>query len=103
MTSWAKPGVKCVCVVRGGQWYGNLTLNEPMERLPAFGEILTITSVAVTPGGVGLRFEEYPDARLACHVDHFRPLVTRTQEQDVELFQRIANGAKVEDFDHADA
>ena len=83
MTSWAKPGVKCVCVdaTRGR-----------VSGLPvpfAFGDVLTIRQVAYDGG---LRFVGIPtidpqDGRRTTYaIERFRPLVTRTQSQDLALF-----------------
>lgn len=87
MSAWAKPGVKCVCVDADGS-----------ETL-VHGGVYTVRSTCVAgplwadAGSVGLRLYEIilPVDRLdgiepGYRVSRFRPLVTRTQEQDLELF-----------------
>jgi len=86
MSSWAKPGVKCVCVdVRG----------EPGKHL-AKGGIYTISAKMANRGNTGLfrnvlsfvlvevRNPLSPNGGFAAI--RFRPLVTRTQSQDLALF-----------------
>lgn len=86
MSSWAKPGVKCVCVkeahvlVDGGY--------APFRK----GDILTISASMVWhPYGLVLRFVEREDDHWG-HVDGFRPIVNKTQEQDIALFTHHLEG-----------
>lgn len=93
MSSWAKPGVKCVCV-KVGDW----TAAEWHSRLPAYREVLTIKSVYIDEGIVGLCFEGI-SGRFNARVQHeqgfnavrFRPLAAHTQEQDLEHFLPLLN------------
>lgn len=91
MTSWAKPVVRCVCVSKKG------TL--------VLGRQYTVLEVLEFEQKLYVTVDSPPDVlgNSSYLPSRFKPLVSRDQDQDVELFQRIANGAKVEDFDHADA
>lgn len=88
MSAWAKPGVKCVCI-KVGDWKAP----NWHSRLPAYREVLEIRSVYIDDGIVGLCFEGI-SGRFNARVLHeqgfdavrFRPLTTRTQEQDLEHF-----------------
>lgn len=95
---WAVPGAKVVCVHRKPLWdiliaYG-CTL--PKER-----GVYTVREVYSYKGLVGVRLDEimnpnipFRDAGLAepsFGVKYFRPLVTKTQEQDIEMFRKIVN------------
>lgn len=87
MSAWAKPGVQCVCIKRDGfECY-------PDECAPAFGQVLTVRTVEVFCGGLGLTFEEvvnepydYSDGfgEVAFQAIYFRPVVS--QQDDVSLF-----------------
>jgi hypothetical protein len=97
VSAWARPGVKCVCIKRD-QWK-NL---QQGEVPPRFGQELTIRSVELVDGILGLMFVEivnqpqkYDEGFSECCWDvlNFRPLITRTQEQDVALFRKIVADA----------
>ena len=79
MSTWAKPGVKCVCVKRG-TWMIDDGSSRPG---PMFGEICTIH--AVETSGTSIILEGYR-TNIGYDITRFRPLVTRTQEQDLEQF-----------------
>lgn len=83
MSSWAKPGVKCVCIL--AKWGAR---HVPEVRHPVVGDVLTIQEVDFFDGRVGLTFEGLgeDDFYAACC---FRPLVTRSQEHDVALFKHL--------------
>ena len=87
MNAWAKPGVKCVCVVAG-----------PIG--PALNEICTIKEVKPFDDGLYLVLSEYgwvhtdlgtsvERRRPLFRVDRFRPLVS--QEDDLALFRHHLN------------
>lgn len=88
MTHWARPGVKCVYV-------GRPEHKERLTRAPLiFGRVYTIREVITHPetGEVGMYLhgvvnEIHPKYLLenGYVISAFRPLVTRTQEQDMEL------------------
>lgn len=94
MSSWAKPGVKCVCVdgsPRDGGRY---------SALPVEGRVYTIASVeyCVWANGEGLgvhlaevrrRPADLDGKVYPYHVSRFRPLITRTQSEDVALFRKL--------------
>lgn len=88
MSSWAKPGVKCVCVddvPRGG-----------VVRSPHPPVGVTLTIKGVSPDyfgrGVHLHISGYPNVcpivghDVGWRISRFSPLVTRTQSQDLALF-----------------
>jgi hypothetical protein len=72
----------------------NLTCDE-LHRLPMIGEVLTVEGCFEDERGAGLWFEEIPVHQGLCSVPHywaveaFRPLVTRSQEQDLAIFRPI--------------
>lgn len=82
--TWARPGVKVVCVE-----HDDLDLNgRPKSPTLTAGEIYTIERAYVDADGVwvavfglGLDYE----------IDGFRPLVTRSQEQDTAMFRKLLN------------
>lgn len=93
--SWAKVGMKVVCI-KLGAW----TYLQPDESAPSYGDVLTIRTVEFLPEGVHLSFEEvrnreyeYLDGFGECvfEAEQFRPLVTKTQSEDVAMFKRIAD------------
>jgi hypothetical protein len=87
---WAVPGAKCVCV--------RCAWTPCAFHGPQVGDILTIREVVVTRaanGGVALSFDEQ-STRDYFTVVAFRPLVTRTQEQDVALFAPFLHGQPAE-------
>lgn len=95
--SWAKVGMKVVCVDAGG-------LGVWQNDAPTEGKIYTISRV-FTPletGSLSFEFNELKrsvrsriDVGFHCgyKASRFRPLVTKTQSEDVAMFKRIANNA----------
>ena len=94
MAHWAKPGVKCVCVFDGA-----LPESMPLKSwhwTPTKGHIYTIVSVEQHAHGVGLTLKECATGNHQIFsVRRFRPLVTKTQEQDVALFQHMLDGQPI--------
>jgi hypothetical protein len=87
--SWATPGVKCVCI--NGRWRDRKSGKR--DDPPSGGPIFTVVSVCAIDGIVfiGL-WGDVLDHWWA--VDGFRPLVTRTEEQDIATFLEIARQAQ---------
>lgn len=97
MSAWAKPGVKCVCVdaVMQGP--------SPLER----GAVYELASIIpAQPAFIGRYRAPAANVRLkgvsnpynstgTFAVERFRPLITRTQEQDVAAFHHHLAGAPV--------
>lgn len=91
--SWAKPGVRCVCVAERWCNLGTGT----SSAAPAGGPIFKVVSVIKAHGGVwigiwGDVLDHYWQA------DGFRPVVDRETpaEQDLALFVPILHGKPVE-------
>lgn len=76
--SWAVRGAKVVCIE--ADWIPD---EQPLmpPRLPCLHEVLTIADI-VDVGDCWLAFDEIAGDWFF-HVDSFRPLVTRSQEQDI--------------------
>lgn len=95
--AWAKPGVKCVCIdggsprSRGFALYGNY---------PVTDGVYTIDDVFPDVTGTGkvlLSLREFPtDNGNGWNLARFRPLITKTQEQDVGLFVHHLDRLEVE-------
>lgn len=90
MSAWARPGVKCVCIYEGP------ALNSqgvPCEWSADKGRIYTIVSIRDDEQGHlylglwGMPLGKFHD------VDGFKPLITRTQEQDVALIKSLLQPA----------
>jgi hypothetical protein len=94
MAGWAKPGVKCVCVDHSDIFNPNLAIVPPM------GERHMIKGVLDDYLGRGttLLIEGYPNVSLRLGHDmgwaiwRFRPLITRTQQQDLAIFTPLLSG-----------
>lgn len=86
MASWAKVGAKCVCV-EPGDWDN---INGDDLSGPSLGEICTIISVSADDVDIWVTLAEY-SRNDEFRSEAFRPIVTKTQEQDIEMFLRIAN------------
>lgn len=94
MSSWAKPGVKCVCL--DDRWEGA----SPLKK----GATYTIHAITLGEGrhpgvkvtrGMGLLLVEAENPHqpsVGFSAARFRPLITRTQEQDLELFRHHLSG-----------
>lgn len=99
--AWAKPGVKCVCVDADPDRFVKL---QPSWRDDGFpireGIIYTICEVLVHPGAdlVAVRLVELPDRSIGDYgyaLSRFRPLASRTQEQDLAIFRPILTSISV--------
>jgi len=100
VSAWARPGVKCVCIEGG-------TPNSDGMRLaggyPVTGGIYTVDGVSRDElfGKDILHLAEFPTTAMVrgnlrgWDAARFRPLVTRTQEQDVSLFTHLLDGLPV--------
>lgn len=99
--SWARVGAKVVCV--DNAFHGGLL---PVLQVGAVYEIFRVVPLS------GLHRGPYARDRVGCALvgihnpymrdgsfalSRFRPLVTRTQEQDVALFTHLLQGKPVED------
>jgi hypothetical protein len=86
MSAWAKPGVKCVCVNLGPNVDGKLPNGLVLNG------VYTIRSIDLRhPNGlVGVHLVERQSASSYGYwLDRFRPLITRSQEDDVALFRKL--------------
>lgn len=96
MSAWAKPGVKCVFL---GIPPGKYVAQPESIHIPEAGAVLTVRDVRQNAQGeTCLRFVEIinPTVATQCGTAErgyeafcFRPLITRTQEQDLELFRPL--------------
>lgn len=89
MAAWAKPGVRCVCIDDDWSDYHCKLLGiEPPSRVPMLNEVLTIRAVypsTIRPYCLALQFSELGhEFGFPAHC--FRPLTTRTLEQDMSHF-----------------
>jgi hypothetical protein len=94
--SWAKPGMKCVWV--------NVAPLPGYRRdgqVPDSGTVVTIRGLVADYAGRGLHLQivGYPNVDrgndVGWRIARFRPLITRTQSQDVALFTPILDGLRV--------
>lgn len=83
MSTWAKPGAKCVCVAPieslvKGQIY---TIEEILERDSSgrLGVVLVECRSAIT----------WTNTRGGFRLSRFRPIARKSQEQDIALFRQI--------------
>lgn len=96
--SWAKVGAKCVCIDASGRDGVWLDGEAPIE-----GNTYTVRRAFVdSSGNFVIDFLELKRATNSIlwlgydtgyFVDRFRPIVTRSIEQDVQMFKRIAETA----------
>lgn len=102
MSAWAKVGAKCVCIREP-----NASQRLSGAAYPVKGQVYTVRDVRVVTFGKGagdvcLLLEEiYNPAQLNAYlgrqsplepgmpVDAFRPLITRTQEEDLAIFRPL--------------
>lgn len=97
MSAWAKVGAKCVCVANG--FASACKINEP-----EIGATYTIRTVEKYGDKIGVRLVEVSnpatlwfdrhgrsknDWEPCFLIEWFRPLITKTQEQDAELFRSL--------------
>lgn len=85
MSSWAKPGVKCVCVDDRRAPFGSPS---PFAR----GGVYVVEDVNDL-GNIKIAGVPQVDNVWFWKVERFRPLVTKTQSEDIEMFLRIASKA----------
>jgi hypothetical protein len=105
--AWAVKGAKCICV-DDSDWEGRYLNGDPVDLAaegivtPEKGRIYTIRDVialaasSLRVAAVGVRLVEVDNGHLAhrsvdrtelCFwVGRFRPLITRTKEQDMAIF-----------------
>ena len=94
MSAWAKPGVKCVCVIEG--YVG-----------PRLKEVCTVDEILTDARGVWILLCEYgwyhtdisttaERRRPWFRVERFRPLIT--QQDDVALFAHLLTGTPVREL-----
>lgn len=84
MSDWAKPGVKCQCINADWQNVSGTSV-APLAQL---GHIYTIRDTEMRLGRLCLCFMELPPDH-GYQATSFRPLVTRTQEQDVRAIKSM--------------
>lgn len=103
MTSWAVPGAKCVCV-DDSAWCFTHAVNLQRASLPKRGEVYVIRSVLSRgDGGLGLRLEGLDNSSIptisgdevSFRIARFRPLVTKTQEDDLAIFLPLLTDLRV--------
>lgn len=84
MCNWAKPGAKCVSIAGG--WHSHESGDKRVG--PSMRETVTIKyTVRREDGALMLCLVGYPEG--AYNVTGFRPLIERTQQQDVALFHSL--------------
>jgi hypothetical protein len=95
MSTWAKPGVKVVCVdVSGGPWVGDILVKGNVYEIEKVGlSPVTGRPVLYLVGNTNLHY----GVVTGYLIRRFRPLITRCQEQDAHLFRRLLNGLPVEE------
>lgn len=94
MTSWVRPGAKVVCAEG--------TFHNSSGDLPVVGQVYTISWVGTwewfNATGVGVHLKEVnrtPDVNGVVNpfgLRRFRPLVTKSQDQDIALFTHHLEG-----------
>lgn len=108
MSSWAKPGVKCVCV-KSTPWVNYVDRGPSRYPIvfPTYRQVLTVREVHNSYGGVGLRFEEIRNEPLwideqgnsseaMFDAELFRPIIEKTEEQDVAKFRHLLSPSPVD-------
>lgn len=96
MSAWARPGVKCVCVdsymdgeppvlVEGAVYQVARVISD--NGTNTIGRYAGARQSLVLVGLINPYDERYGSFALA----RFRPIVTRTQEQDVAIFRPLLN------------
>lgn len=83
MNSWARRGARCVCIPGNGRSADTADRSHKVDG-PRKGDQVTVLSVEHEPHGVYLEFAEWPC--LTFRAAAFRPVVERSQEQDVAVF-----------------
>lgn len=92
--SWARVGVKVQCITEGPwEWdIGTTWLTGAFFRNvndPVKGHVYTVSYVGHLNGSVYLKLKEI--IRHEYRIDGFRPLVARTQEQDVSAICKLVD------------
>lgn len=82
MSSWARPGVKCVCIAENGSWMPVGHSDTPAPNFPAYGQVFVVSEVLDRPNGLYLGFVEFAEASFS--VRCFEPVAE--QADDVALF-----------------
>jgi hypothetical protein len=95
MSAWAAPGAKCVCV-DASHWNATSDSLIGWAELPVEGEVYEIREVVNWLGDTGLRLVGVNNPLIPClygeiafNVTRFRPLITRTEEEDVAKFRHL--------------
>lgn len=91
MNSWARPGVKCVCVDASA--WPTLTKGDVYT--------VTVTGIHARSGRPVLWLEEASSGGFfgvdpGFYQERFRPLITKTQDVDLELFKHHLGGVGVD-------
>lgn len=92
MAHWAKPGVKCVCIAGFGDW--RFTAGMP-RALPVKRKTYTVDQIGNHPNGPHISLVEVDswndrtNHQYYFSAEAFRPLVIRSQEQDMAIFRPI--------------
>lgn len=95
--SWARPGVEVVCVANGFRFRFAPTRLELIRsffcRDPKFREKVVITGRYEAYGSTYVWLHGF---RFSYNAVSFRPLVRKSQSEDIALFKRIASDQPVE-------
>ena len=109
--AWAVPGAKVV-LVEDRDFRVHLIDGSRHSaakfglKLPTLGRVYTIRDVVLNEDGIGVLLVEidngHPSKRsasgreLSFRIDRFRPLIERTQEQDVALFAHLLDQKSIQ-------
>jgi hypothetical protein len=91
--TWAKVGMKVVCINSDPSVFSHLPHNGTGDFHLAKGSTYTIRWVGEANGLQTVKLSELPDrtSDFGYALSRFRPLVTKTQSEDVAMFKRIAD------------
>lgn len=90
--AWAVRGAKCIFIDVDGM--GDWGDDEPHAATPEPNAILTVVKAVEFDDGVYVKTAEFPTVGIA--VECLRPLVTRSQEQDMAIFRPILDQVQVD-------